>query len=145
MNNRLIKFRVWDKLAERFITPESLFQGHYSLGLNGRFHNFQNGSGGEEYEVMEFAGLKDSKNIDIYEGDILHFVENKNAFSLSMGLDSPVDQFVDKYTEVTYFKGSFIINPPRCSALMGNQFLLNDVTQYCDVVGNVFENKDLLK
>ena len=71
MNNRKLKFRIWDKLAKRFIYPDKGYQGHYVLTLNGQFQNLQNGSGGDEYVVQQFTGLRDSKGVDIYEGDIV--------------------------------------------------------------------------
>jgi uncharacterized phage protein (TIGR01671 family) len=68
---RQLKFRVWDKLEKRFIYPDKGYQGHYVLSLDGKFHNLQNGSGGDEYAVQQFTGFRDSKGVDIYEGDIV--------------------------------------------------------------------------
>jgi len=68
---RQLKFRCWDTLAKKFTYPDKGYQGHYVLTLNGEFWNLQNGSGGDEYIVQQFTGLKDSKWVDIYEGDIV--------------------------------------------------------------------------
>jgi len=71
MTNRILKFRVWDKLAKQFTYPDKGYQGHYVLTLNGQFQNLQNGSGGDEYVVQQWTGLRDSKWVEIYEGDII--------------------------------------------------------------------------
>jgi hypothetical protein len=69
MNNK--KFRVWDKLEQRFIYPDKGYQGHYTLSLDGKFHNLQNGSGGNEYDVQQFLGILDANMKEIYEGDVV--------------------------------------------------------------------------
>ena len=58
MNNQR-KFRVWDKMRLQFIYPENDNQQHFIIDLNGRFYNLQNGSGGDEYVVQQYTGLKD--------------------------------------------------------------------------------------
>jgi uncharacterized phage protein (TIGR01671 family) len=69
VNNK--KFRVWDKLEKRFIYPDKGYQGHYILSLDGKFHNLQNGSGGDECEVQQFLGILDSNMKEIFEGDVV--------------------------------------------------------------------------
>lgn len=70
MNNQT-KFKVWDKLAQHMIYPDKGYQQHYILDLNGRFHNLQNGSGGDDYVVMEYTGLTDKNGNPICEDDIV--------------------------------------------------------------------------
>lgn len=113
--NRQLKFRVWDKLAERFTRCDEGWHGHYVLSLKGEFHNLQNGSGGDECIVQQWTGLKDKSGVDIYEGDFIRFGKHEGLYS---------DQ-VNRIIEVKY--------PFIC----GNAHL-------GEVIGNIFENKDLL-
>ena len=135
MNNRLIKFRVWDKLAERFITPESLFQGHYVLSLNGRFCNFSNGSGGEEYEVMEFTGLYDKNKKPVFEGDIVKFTfcEYEHQITNYVGevwySDEDACWMFSKYKEAGVRVYGF--------SIPGDSIIVDSI----EIIGNIFENK----
>ena len=139
MNNRIIKFRIWDKLAKKFITPESLFQGHYALSLNGRFCNFQDGSGGDEYEVMEFTGLIDKAKIPIYEGDIVKFTCREYEH-----------QFLNYTGEVWYDNDSCCWMFQKCKgddgldygfSIPGDSIIVDSI----EIIGNICENKALLK
>lgn len=93
-----LDFRVWDILNKRYIYSNHGYQGHYTLSLTGKFYNLQNGSGGNEYIVQQYTGVKDSNGDKIYLGDIL------NIDILDLTLYSCVVEFKN---------GSFIVRPPR--------------------------------
>lgn len=67
----MIKFRLYDKLTQRLIYPESPKARYYTLDLNGKVYNYQDGSGGDDYEIHRWTGLQDIDGVDIYEYDIV--------------------------------------------------------------------------
>lgn len=130
--NRQRKFKVWDKLAQRMIYPDKGYQQHYIIDLYGRFHNLQNGSGGDDYVVIEYTGLTDSKDKEICEGDILII---------------DYDTFGNVIGQVLYEtdQGGYILQWKRNGP---NQNYINlncDVAFESVIVGNIFETPYLLK
>ena len=131
MNNRQLKFRCWDKLAKQFTYPDKGYQGHYVLTLNGQFQNLQNGSGGDEYVVQQWTGLKDSKGIDVYEGDAINFLHEKKYVKSEVVYASKFGMFV------------VVLEPNEKNEILTYKSLF-DVGEF-EVVGNIFENSELLK
>lgn len=126
---REIKFRAWIKdrkaifevVLINYVTKKVtyLFErvGHL---LNIRHEKFN------DIELMEYTGLKDIKGKEIYEGDILF------------------ESFGEKYYKVVFENGSF-------RAEFEGDFeehsfdLIDVVAQGCKVVGNIYENPELIK
>jgi len=76
---RELKFRVWDKLEKRFIYPDKGYQGHYVLTLGGEFYNLHNGSGGNEYIVLQYTGIMDKNGKDVYGWDIIKYDNHESS------------------------------------------------------------------
>ena len=130
MNNRF-KFRVWDKLAERMIYPHNDNQQHFIIDLNGRFHNLQNGSGGDDYVIQQYTGLTDSNDDPIYEGDIL-----KNHYDVGNNIIGQVLYESDH--------GGYIFQWKRKGRGQDYKNLNCDVAFESVIVGNIFEHSELL-
>lgn len=123
---RELKFRVWDKLEERFILCHSGYQGHYVLSLKGEFHNLQNGSGGKEYIVQQYTGLKDKNGKEIYEGDIFK------------GGDY-------KWDAVEFEDGQFQVNLMGARVFTLQELCCDIDYELPEVIGNLYEHPELLE
>jgi uncharacterized phage protein (TIGR01671 family) len=126
---RQLKFRAWDKLEKRFIYPDKGYQGHYVLSLDGKFHNLQNGSGGDEYVVQQFTGLKDVEGKEIYEGDILQRRCTRS-------------DYIFKYTCEWSDEESAFMRRNNWDGVMDT--FLPDLIKNLKIIGNVFENSEFL-
>ena len=130
--NRPIKFKVWDKMRLQFIYPENNNQQHFIIDLNGQFHNLQNGSGGNDYVVLEYTGLTDSKDKEICDGDILKI---------------DYDTFGNVIGQVLYEAdhGGYIFQYKRNGPNQHHTNLNCDVAFESVIVGNIFEHTYLLR
>ena len=125
---REIKFRAWLKEKKEMIDnarPDFFCkQLHYLRGNSAGGQDVL-GVSTEDIELMEYTGLKDKNGKEIYEGDILF------------------ESFGEKYYKVVFENGSF-------RAEFEGDFeehsfdLIDVVAQGCEIVGNIYENPELL-
>ena len=117
---REIKFIAWDKINKEMFNVESInFQERRVYKDVVSYRNFN------DIKLMQYTGLKDKNNKEIYEGDILF------------------ESFGEKYYKVVFENGSF-------KAEFEGDFeeysfnLIDVVLQGCEVVGNIYESPELL-
>jgi len=119
---RIYKFRAWDKKKKKFIVSPFLFvQWNDELKLAG-FDGADEPYPLEDIELIQFTGLKDKNGKDIHEGDLLDFFE--------------------EIYEVKWCGSQYV-------ALWLKEDIQTDIEECimkgCEVVGNRFENPELLK
>ena len=122
MNN--IKFRAWDKIDKVMLTVNTYFFYYEYVWLN--VDNKKNCLRRklDEVEIMQFTGLVDSNNIEIYEGDLINFF--------------------GQTCEIIYEDGAFWVEDVRESSLSDcSDSLLRDIHTDIQVIGNIYENPDL--
>ena len=70
---REILFRAWDKVSNKYREFDGM---HDTMTINEdgkvEYYNLQNGSGGDEYILEQFTGIKDRNGKMIFEGDVVH-------------------------------------------------------------------------
>lgn len=134
--NRELKFRVWDKLEKRYLKITPFSKHHYVLDLDGKFHNLQNGSGGDEYVVEQFTGLKDVNGQEIYEGDIVEYCDGQKL-PVCMG------QYFTGFERRDSHYGWYVSSNEAISDLaLDERYAVDEYG--VEIIGNINENPELL-
>lgn len=156
---RTFKFRVYDKLTKRMITEENVYdvihteEAIWDMGRAGeytrcepyvgdewypvsdierfRFINYYN-ENSDRFELMQYTGLKDKNDKEIYEGDIIigdipELISSQNLIGI-----------------VEYEGSAFIIEFPNRASWQIQKVGFCSFINY-KVIGNMYDNPELLE
>jgi uncharacterized phage protein (TIGR01671 family) len=129
---REIKFRAWDKIEER------LWYTGFSISCTGgiaRGNAISVDDINDRLEVMEFTGLKDKNGKEIYEGDIVNAIaEEEFSDHTTIG---------DIISNENYDFGEWQVRQNKqYSHGLGLSW---GAWESIEVIGNIYENPELLK
>ena len=114
---RELKFRIWNEL--QFVTKSEV----YIKASNGSLWDYDDGNlWSATAKIQQFTGLLDKNGVEIYEGDILSY--------------EGIHKVGDGISIVSFKDGSF---------RFGDEFADQDSANYYEIIGNIFENSELLK
>lgn len=124
---REIKFRAWDKKSGRWMTTGPHLHTFSIFGDTGKLAGVAADWDGSEdpndFEISQFTGLKDKNGKEIYESDILQ---------IPTAFDAP------RAVEFNVLGHICAVNDN------GQTSLLIGEIERCEVIGNIYENPDLL-
>ena len=113
---REIKFRAWDKHNKR-MAMRTEWKPVWIRDDKNDVYTLE--ARADEYELMQYTGLKDKNKKEAYEMDIIKFADGKT-------------------NEIVWRDGGFTL---RFSILS----CLSELTEDWEVIGNIYENPELLK
>lgn len=114
---RELKFRIWNGL--QFVTKSEV----YIKTCNGSLWDYDDGNlWSATAKIQQFTGLLDKNGVEIYEGDILSY--------------EGIHKVGDGVSIVSFEDGSFMIDEDIASKDWAVEHI---------VIGNIFENSELLK
>lgn len=147
---RTIKFRAWDKEYEKMTyfddedyeyNPPLVFRLDQVFKKNSNYddyEDFEYNDITDKVEVMQYTGLHDKNGKEIYEGDIVKV----NLHNYDYGFKQ------DEIGQIKFVDGSFGFY----REISKTEYYFNDLAtevgygeiDYYEVIGNVWENKELL-
>jgi uncharacterized phage protein (TIGR01671 family) len=147
LDMRDIKFRMWD-------TKEMIMSNSpgYLINLHGDIYTVDNVNGvtyykRDDYILMQYTGLTDKNGKEIYEGDILRYgylaLNDTEKFGKDPHLNLPKGI---KEDDITTEMGVFEVKPEiGFLANVEEMITRNPDVEGVEIIGNIYENPELLK
>ncbi|WP_286310894.1 YopX family protein [Romboutsia ilealis] len=136
---REIKFRAWDKEDKRMYCDDKVIVTF--SGFLEEVYVRRNSTVDEliDYKLMQYSGIKDIEGKEIYEGDIVEFLDEEVNYS-HCGVE--YDEFINI--------GKVIFSHDELMGwdITNRNMDLEEVwhyREYIKVIGNIYENPELLE
>lgn len=129
--NREIKYRICDKELKElnYLSLEDLCGDDYwydgDIDVWSVLYDCNNKN--ERFEINQYTGLKDKKDVEIYDGDILlNTASNTNYI-------------------VKFYDTKFMLNVIGRDEVADMYTFLNRIPTIFEIIGNIYDNPELIK
>lgn len=134
------KFRAWNKNTKKMykIGQITLEKGTWNYEPDNREYIGMSVPYQPSFILMQYTGLKDKNGKEIYEGDIV-----KSYFENGLGAENKCLIIYDEY--LCAFMGQELRTKQQYLFNEGNPNKKDKQLKYTEVIGNIYENKNLLE
>ena len=137
---REIKFRAWyndDKKMMRVVQLESKLNRIPNYVYGCEWDDEGEWDSSEDFILMQYIELKDKNGKEIFQEDLVKKDGDDKVYIASLGLDGPKPFHVDIFrSDERGFNTSIDFFPIK---------MPEGICKFWEVIGNVYENKNLLK
>nr|UVY07306.1 MAG: YopX protein [Bacteriophage sp.] len=127
---RVPKFRAWDKISKKMF-PVGEIDFDYEFAYLEEENGYRCERDFDEIDLMEFTGFKDKNGEEVFEGDI---IKDSEGFIAHVVYDKEYAGFGLNYQPFDLVGGLSVTF----------EELKNEYRNTFEVIGNIYENKDLL-
>lgn len=127
---RVPKFRAWDKISKKMF-PVGEIDFDYEFAYLEEENGYRCERDFDEIDLMEFTGFKDKNGGEVFEGDI---IKDSEGFIAHVVYDKEYAGFGLNYQPFDLVGGLSVTF----------EELKNEYRNTFEVIGNIYDNKDLL-
>jgi uncharacterized phage protein (TIGR01671 family) len=132
MESRKIKFRIWDKVDKEWTSYPPIFSSAHGK----IFEFFASQYQFENLAIQQYTGLKDKNGVEIYESDILKYTFDGDSYP---------EEAVDKIFICEWDQNNAWFVFKEHDDNVSDAYYWLEIKGYCEVIGNIFENSNLLE
>lgn len=138
--SREIKFRAWNKSNKQFDNFDELLEPYNHDDVSLLCKILDKSLNTDEYTLMQFTGLLDLKGVEIYEGDIVKWDDCSNGkyWRVAVVEINPDIQF--KIVKNCIYE----LSAEEGKVFQFGSFIYTDTHNHLEVIGNIYENPELL-
>ena len=132
------KFRVWDRDLKAF--REYTGTNYEGQSINKLFQD-------KSLIFLQYIGIQDKNGVEIYEGNI---VESTSNF-IDLETEEPTGEICIAIYEIIYLDGNAQFTTKSIKSQYPNGYInrlgirQEQMSKYYEVIGNIYENPELLK